>query len=120
MHSPEHTQEVAEARRLGGIRRKREVAVTGAYELGGLGTVADIRRLIEIAVLDTLGLENSVARARAIAYLAQTAIKLLEVGELETRLAQIEEVVLSQKVTPEDVFEIEPHEEDLFREEAAD
>ena len=59
MHSPEHAAEAAEARRLGGLRRRREVAVTGAYEFPGLQSVADIRRILEIAVLDTLGLENS-------------------------------------------------------------
>jgi hypothetical protein len=40
---------------------------------------------VEIAVLDTLGLENSVARARTLAYLAQTAAKLLEIGSFEER-----------------------------------
>ena len=49
-----------------------------------------IRRLVEVAVVDTLGLENGVARNRAIAYLAQTASKLLEVGELEERLRAVE------------------------------
>ena len=82
MHSPEHAEDMAEARRLGGLRRRREVAVSGAYDFVGLQTVADIRRLLEVAVLDTLGLENSIARARTLAYLATTAIKLLEVGEL--------------------------------------
>ena len=93
MHSPEHAEEVAEARRLGGIRRRREVAITGAYDLGGLETVADIRRLIEIAVLDTLGLENSVARSRTLAYLAQVALRALETGELESRVAMLETAV---------------------------
>ena len=90
MHSPDHAEEVAEARRLGGLRRKREVAIAGAYEFEGLESVGQIRRLIEVAVLDTLGLENSVARSRTLAYLAQTALKSLEVGELEQRLAALE------------------------------
>ena len=77
-HSPEHAEEVAEARRLGGLRRRREVAVSGAYEFCGLESVADIRRIVEIGVLDTLGLENSIARSRTLAYLAMIAIKLLE------------------------------------------
>ena len=77
MHSPEHAQEMAEARRLGGLRRRREVAVSGAYEFCGLESVADIRRIVEIGVLDTLGLENSIARSRTLAYLAMAAIKLL-------------------------------------------
>lgn len=61
MHSPEHADEVAESRRLGGLRRGREVAVTGAYEVGDLGSIGGIQRVLEIAFLDTLGLENSVA-----------------------------------------------------------
>ncbi len=62
-HSPDHTTEAAEARRLGGLRRRKEKAVSGAYDVEGLETVGQIRRLIEIAVLDTLGLENSIARS---------------------------------------------------------
>ena len=64
MQSPEHAEEMAEARRLGGLRRRREVAVSGAYELNGLETVADLRRLLLIAALDALGLENSIVRSR--------------------------------------------------------
>ena len=109
MHSPEHAAEAAEARRLGGLRRRREVAVTGAYEFPGLQRVTDIRRLLEIAVLDTLGLENSIARARTLAYLAMTAIKLLEVGELEQRIAfpgSCSE--WSENTDSESVFDVEP------------
>ena len=50
MHSPEHANEMAEARRLGGLRRRREVAVSGAYEFAGLQTVADIRVCEDITV----------------------------------------------------------------------
>ena len=64
-HSPEYAEDVAEARRLGGLRRRREVAVSGAYEVNGLETVGDLRRLLVIASLDTLGLENSIARGPA-------------------------------------------------------
>ena len=106
MHSPEHAEEMAEARRLGGLRR-REVAVSGAYEFVGLQTVSDIRRILEIGVLDTLGLENSIARARTLAYLAMTAIKLLEVGELEQRLAALEAAIHGQKSLPKSVFDVD-------------
>jgi len=92
-HDPEHEQEAAEARRLGGQRRRRERVVSGAYDFEGLASVLSIRRLVEVAVLDTLGLENSIARARALAYLAQVATGLLEKGEFEQRLAAIESVM---------------------------
>lgn len=89
-HSPDHEQEAAEARRLGGLRRRREGALSGAFDFQGLRTIPDIQRLLEIATLDTLALDNSVARNRTLAYLAQTALKCLEVGELEERLAFLE------------------------------
>ncbi len=92
-HSPEHAEEVAEARRLGGLRRRKEKAVSGAYDVDGLESVGQIRRLLEIAVLDTLGLENSIARSRAIAYLAQVALKVLEVGEFQERLQALEAAI---------------------------
>ena len=65
-HSPEHAEEADEARKLGGLRRRRERTVAGAFEFGGLQTVADIRRLLEVATIDTLSLENSVARSRTL------------------------------------------------------
>ena len=89
-HSPDHAEEAAEARRLGGLRRRREKTVSGAYDFEGLGDVGQVRRLLEIAALDTLSLENSVARSRTLAYLAQVALKALEVGEFEARLEALE------------------------------
>ena len=76
MHSPDHAEETAEARRLGGLRRRKERTVAGAYEFEGLQTVGHIRRLVEVAVVDTLSLENSIARSRALAYLAQVSVGL--------------------------------------------
>jgi hypothetical protein len=93
MHSPEHAEEMAEARRLGGLRRRREKTVSGAYDFDGLKDVAHIQRLLEIACLDTLSLENSVARSRTLAYLGQVALKALEVGELAERIEALERLV---------------------------
>ncbi len=89
-HDPDHAEEVAEAGRLGGLRRRREKTVAAAYDLEGLGSIEQVRRLLEIAMLDTLGLENSVARSRTLAYLAQVALKALEVGEFQERLRALE------------------------------
>ena len=90
MHDPEHAEEMVEARRLGGLRRRREKAVSGAYDIEALENVGQVRRLLVIAVMDTLGLENSIARSRALAYLSQVALKMLEVGEFEERLKALE------------------------------
>lgn len=89
-HSPEHAAEAAEARRLGGLRRRREHAVSSAYEVGGLATVDDMRRLLDVAMLDTLALDNSVARNRTIKDLVIAAMQLRERGELDERLRAIE------------------------------
>ena len=96
-HDPENAEAMAEARRLGGLRRRREKAVSGAYDIEGLEDVGQVRRLLEVAVMDTLELENSIARSRALAYLSQVALKMLEVGELEERLKSLEMTVGPKK-----------------------
>ncbi len=63
-HSPDREDEAAEARRLGGLRRRREKIVAGAYDFEGLDSVQSIRRLVEIAAIDLLGLEISIVRSR--------------------------------------------------------
>ena len=64
--------------------------IAAEHDFEGLGSVSQVRRIVEIAVLDTLALENSVARSRTLAYLAQVALKTLEVGEFEERVAELE------------------------------
>ena len=99
-HSPKHRGEAQEARRLGGLRRQRERTVSTAYDFRGLGSVAEIRRLVEVAAVDTLALQNSIARARTLGYLAQTSLRLLEVGELEERLEGLEQIALEARYAP--------------------
>ena len=92
-HSPDHADLAAEARRLGGQRRKREGTVAGAFEFEGLTSIVQLRRLLEIAAFDALGLKNSIARVRALGALVQAGTRLLEAGETEDRLAAIEAVL---------------------------
>jgi hypothetical protein len=89
---------MAEARRLGGLRRRRERTVSEAYDFKGLASVGDIRRVIEIAVLDTLGEEHSIARSRALAYLAQVALKTREHAEFDDRVRALEEAIAPRRV----------------------
>ena len=93
-HSPDHAQEAAEARRLGGLRRRREKTIQGAYEFEGLNSIDDVKRILEIAIMDTLGLENSVARSRTLATIAQVCLKTLEVGEYEDRVRALESMLM--------------------------
>jgi hypothetical protein len=87
-HDPQHTQEAAEARRLGGLRRRRESTVLSAYEFGGIDSI--IERYLEVGLLDLVSLENSVARSRAFFAGVMTAAKLMEVGDLEERMSVLE------------------------------
>ena len=100
-HDPEHQQEAAEARRLGGMRRRRESTIVGAFEVGDLASVEELRRLLQIAVLDTLGLENSISRNRTLGYLTQVGAVLLEKDEMEARLDELEAILAPRLVKPE-------------------
>ena len=77
-HSPDKSDEAAEARRLGGLRRRRERTIASAYDLAGLDSIDAVQRLLEIAMLDTMGLENSVARSRVLMGIAGIAVKLID------------------------------------------
>ena len=92
LHDPERAADASEARRLGGIRRRREGTLEIAYDLAGLDSVDGIRRLLEIVVADALSLDNGIGRLRVIIATIGAATKLLEAGELEQRLAALEAV----------------------------
>jgi hypothetical protein len=96
-HSPEREEEAAEARRLGGLRRRREKAVAGAYDFGGLDSVPSIRRILVVATIDALGLDNSIARSRTLISAAVAAAKLLETGELEERVEVLEQAMATAR-----------------------
>jgi hypothetical protein len=89
-HDPERAQEAADARRLGGLRRKKERTIAIAYDLPGFDTVDGIRSVFEIARTDLLGLDNSINRARALIAAGSAAARLLEVADFEARLAAVE------------------------------
>jgi hypothetical protein len=92
-HDPERAEEAAEARRIGGLRRKKEGTIAVAFDLPDLDTVAGIRRILEIVKIDGVGLENGVARLRVLISTAVAAMNLLKVGELEDRIATLEQAV---------------------------
>jgi hypothetical protein len=99
-HSPAHEEEAAEARRLGGLRRRRDRTVSGAYDFAGLASVEAIRRILEIAIVDALGMDNSATRARVLIAGAQAATRLLETGELEARIVALESALGPHRPPP--------------------
>jgi hypothetical protein len=101
-HNPATAEEAADARRLGGARRRRERAVAGAYDFTGLSTAESITRLLEIAVFDALALDNSLARCRTLIAAGLAAAKLLETGDLQTRIELLESMARSRPPDPTD------------------
>jgi len=93
MHDPRNAEAAAEARRLGGLRRKREGSVQLAYGFGGLASIEEMRRLLEIVAVDTLSLDNGVPRNRTVIALVVAAAKLHETGELAGRVQALEAIV---------------------------
>jgi len=116
MHDPQHAAEVAEARKLGGLRKRREAALVGAYDLEGLNSLAVLERVLEIALLDTLGLDNSLNRSRTLGYLVGIGTRLRQEGETEERLRALEAAVRGQKMPTESVFDEAPGEDEFFSE----
>lgn len=89
-HAEETRDAAAEARRLGGQRRRREGTVEGAFAVQGFRTGADLQRVLEVALADTLELENSIARTRALTYLVAVAARVKETTDFEARLQALE------------------------------
>jgi hypothetical protein len=95
-HDPENEEAAQEARRLGGVRRKRETTLAGAYEFGGILADGGLARYIEIAAFDSLALDAGHAKIRTMVAVAQVAEKVLKTEELERRLAELEEILRDQ------------------------
>ena len=53
--------------------------------------------ILEVAILNTLAMENSIPRNRTLASLTQVALHTLEVREIEDRVAALEELAKVKK-----------------------
>jgi hypothetical protein len=82
MHHPDHAAEAADARRLGGLHRRREATLSVVYDVAELRTIEGNQRLLEVAAFDSLALENSVARNRTLVAVVTANAKLIEAANL--------------------------------------
>jgi hypothetical protein len=101
-HEPDSSEAAQEARRVGGHHRRKARSVATIYDFSGLRTVESAQRLLETAALETLALENSIARNRTLISAASGAGKLIEAGDLDARLAAVEAVVGPKSHSEED------------------
>ena len=92
-HDPDKAEEAAEARRIGGLHRRKARSVATIYDFAGLRSIESAQRLLETAALETLALENSIARNRTLISAAAGAGKLIEAGDLEERVALLDAAV---------------------------
>jgi hypothetical protein len=103
-HSPESSEDAAEARRLGGLHRRKKKTVGAVFGFQGLRTIEDNQALLETAAIETLALENSIARNRALAGFAAVGAKLIEVGDHEERIPALEAAQQGRAADETDAF----------------
>jgi hypothetical protein len=60
-HAPGTADELAEARRLGGLHRRKKRTLATIYGFAGLRSIEDGQALLETITIETLALENSIA-----------------------------------------------------------
>jgi hypothetical protein len=101
-HSPDTADELTEARRMGGLHRRKKRTVATIYGFGGLRSIEDNQGLLETIAVETLGLENSIARNRALTAIVATGARLIELGDLATRIAAIEAALGPRRRPDED------------------
>jgi len=96
-HDPAKAKQRARARAKGGrARHGRTVGAPGdlaELETRPFKTLQDMTALLEIAVRETLRLENSISRNRCLGYLARCWADLYQAGELEQRIEAIEQLL---------------------------
>lgn len=101
LHDPESAEEAAEARRMGGVRRRRERTIVSAYEITGVLTTDEQVRLLEIAVFDALALDASTQRVRLLLDAVRTAVRVRDSAQLEGRISALEAAVARAPSVPD-------------------
>jgi hypothetical protein len=93
MHDPANTEAAAEARKMGGLRRRREGTLSVAYEWDSARTLEGVQRIVDIAVSDALSVDAAALRSRLLLTAATVALRVIVVGDMEARLKALEAAV---------------------------
>ena len=100
VHDPDVSEEAAEARRLGGLRRRRERTLAITFDLTGVSTPAELTRMVEIATHETLAERSSLARARTLLLAARTGLQVRIETVIEARLRTLEAAEAQRRAAP--------------------
>ncbi len=90
-HAPDRAKERAARNRRGGLARTAVPKVSG--NAVQIVTMADVLKLVNATLLDTWELENSAPRSRALLAAADMSIRAMQIGELEERVARLEQLI---------------------------
>lgn len=89
-HSPQYGAQRAAARKLGGLRQRAEHGGDPALLPTTLVNLTEVEKVLAYTLAELVPLENSVPRARALIQIYLAAVRGIELGEIEQRLAALE------------------------------
>ena len=92
-HDPARAAERSAARKLGGLNRRTQRGSGPQDAPAKVRTLTDVLTVLDLVLHDALALENSIARGRLLVAVCGEYTKAIQVGELESRLAALEEVL---------------------------
>lgn len=90
-HDPARARERAQARKHGGERHRVSHGGDSAGLPCEVRTLADANKILAYVLAEVIPMENSIPRARVLLAVFDSAIRALEVGELEARISALEE-----------------------------
>lgn len=95
-HEPSRASERQAARKLGGMRRGSHAGDASSIP-ARVRSIEDVLTLLDYIRDELAGLDNGIPRGRAFIALAGEYIHALEMGDIEQRLARLEEVINAKK-----------------------
>jgi hypothetical protein len=82
-----------EARRAGGLNKRRERTLAVVYEFEGLASVEEARRFFEIAAFEALALPAGPNKCRILVQVGPAGLRALGMGEHEDRIQRLEDAL---------------------------
>jgi hypothetical protein len=90
MHDATKGKERAMARRNGGLATKQPHYADASVLPSSIRKIEDVLIVLDYALQESIGLDNSIQRGRLIVSIAHGYIEALKVGEMEQRLEAVE------------------------------